>query len=116
MTTTIDRPFTDPTPARIQGAVQKIINGIFVDGQLDECDLTLRDLHRIANSFSRILAGIFHHRVDYPGVQLQDVAKKRSENGDQLAKPAKEDSRRDAVAKKGGGKGAGRGDAPEGGV
>jgi cyclic-di-AMP phosphodiesterase PgpH len=110
------RTLTDPTPARIQGAVQKLINGIFVDGQLDECDLTLRDLHRIANGFSRILAGIFHHRVDYPGIHLQDVAKKRSENGDQLAKPAKEDSRRDAVAKKGGGKGAGRADAPEGGV
>ena len=99
------RTLTDPTPARIQGAVQKIINAIFVDGQLDECDLTLRDLHRIANSFARILAGIFHHRVNYPGIQLQDSGKKRSENGDQPAKPAKEDPRRNAVAKKGGGKG-----------
>jgi hypothetical protein len=32
---------------------KKIINAIFVDGQLDECDLTLRDLHIIANSFVR---------------------------------------------------------------
>jgi hypothetical protein len=110
------RTLTDPTPARIQGAVQKIINGIFVDAQLDECDLTLRDLHRIANSFARILAGIFHERVDYPGIQLQDSGKKRSENGDQPAKPAKEDSRRDAMAKKGGGKGAVHSGAPEGGV
>jgi len=99
------RTLTDPTPARIQGAVQKIINGIFVDGQLDECDLTLRDLHRMANSFVRILAGLFHHRVDYPGIQLQETGKKRSENGDQPAKSAKEDSRRDAMAKKGGTKG-----------
>jgi len=110
------RTLTDPTPARIQGAVQKIINGIFVDGQLDECDLTLRDLHRMANSFARILAGIFHHRVDYPGIQLQDSGKKKSENGDQSAKPAKEDSRRDAVAKKGGGKGAIPAGTTEGGV
>lgn len=110
------RTLTDPTPARIQGAVQKIINVIFVDGQLDECDLTLRDLHRIANSFARILAGVFHHRVDYPGIRLQDSGGKRNENGDQPAKPAKEDSRRDAVAKKAGGKGAVHPGAPEGGV
>ncbi len=110
------RTLTDPTPARIQGAVQKIINGIFVDGQLDECDLTLRDLHRIANSFARILAGIFHHRVEYPGLPLQEADRKRDENGDQPAKPAREDSRRDAVAKKGGPKGAPTPPAPEGGV
>jgi membrane-associated HD superfamily phosphohydrolase len=110
------RTLTDPTPARIQGAVQKLINGIFVDGQLDECDLTLRDLHLIANSFVRILTGIFHHRVDYPGVHLQDLGRKRNENGDQPAKPAKEGPRRDGVAKKGGGTGAVRAGAPEGGV
>jgi putative nucleotidyltransferase with HDIG domain len=110
------RTLADPTPARIRGAVQKIINVIFVDGQLDECDLTLRDLHRIANSFARILAGIFHQRLDYPGIQLQDSGRKRSENGDQPAKPAKEDSRRDALAKKGGGKGAVHPGAPQGGV
>ncbi len=60
------RTLQDPTPARIQGMVQKLINNIFIDGQLDECDLTLKDLHRIAKSFNRVLAGSFHHRVDYP--------------------------------------------------
>jgi putative nucleotidyltransferase with HDIG domain len=60
------RTLTDPTPARIQGMVQKIINSIFIDGQLDECELTLKNLHEIAKSFNRILAGIYHHRIDYP--------------------------------------------------
>lgn len=60
------RTLTDPTPARIQGMVQKIINNIFIDGQLDECELTLKNLHEIAKSFNRILAGIYHHRIDYP--------------------------------------------------
>jgi putative nucleotidyltransferase with HDIG domain len=110
------RTLADPTPARIQGAAQKIINGIFVDGQLDECDLTLRDLHLIANNFGRILTGIFHHRVDYPGVQLQDFSRKRNENGDQPAKPARESSRRDSLAKKGGAKGAVGAGTSEGGV
>jgi len=60
------RTLTDPTPARIQGMVQKLINNIFIDGQLNECDLTLKDLNLIAKSFNRILASSFHHRVDYP--------------------------------------------------
>ena len=60
------RTLSDPTPARIQGMVQKLINNIFIDGQLNECDLTLKDLNLIAKSFNRILAGSFHQRVDYP--------------------------------------------------
>jgi putative nucleotidyltransferase with HDIG domain len=60
------RTLTDPNPARIQGMVQKIINNIFIDGQLDECELTLKNLHEIAKSFNRILCGIYHQRIDYP--------------------------------------------------
>jgi putative nucleotidyltransferase with HDIG domain len=68
------RTLTDPTPARIQGMVQKIINNVFADGQLDECELTLKDLHHIARSFNKILSGIFHQRIHYP----QAVDKKKS--------------------------------------
>jgi cyclic-di-AMP phosphodiesterase PgpH len=60
------RTLTDPTPARIQGMVQKMINNVFADGQLDECELTLKDLHHIARSFNKILSGIFHQRIQYP--------------------------------------------------
>lgn len=60
------RTLADPTPARIQGMVKKLINNIFIDGQLNECDLTLRDLNEIARSFTRVLSSSFHHRVDYP--------------------------------------------------
>jgi hypothetical protein len=60
------RTLVDPTPARIQGLVQKIINGSFSDGQLDECELTLKDLHLIARSFNTILHGIHHRRIAYP--------------------------------------------------
>jgi len=60
------RTLTDPAPARIQGMVQKIINNVFADGQLDECELTLKDLHHIARSFNKILSGIFHQRIQYP--------------------------------------------------
>ncbi len=60
------RTLAEPTPARIQALIRRIANNIFSDGQLDECDLTLRDLKRIVDSFTRILLGIFHCRIDYP--------------------------------------------------
>ena len=60
------RAMQEPTPAKLQSLVQKIINGIFADGQLDECDLTLRDLNEIARAFYRTLGGIYHTRPDYP--------------------------------------------------
>jgi putative nucleotidyltransferase with HDIG domain len=60
------RTLTDPTPARIQGLVKRIITNVFADGQLDETPLTLNDLHLIAKSFNRILTGMFHHRIEYP--------------------------------------------------
>ena len=72
------RTLVDPTVSRIQGMVQKIINKVFSDGQLDECELTLKDLHEIAKSFNKTLSGIFHHRVEYPeSVAINGPARKR---------------------------------------
>ncbi len=59
------RTLENPTPSRIQGLVQNLINKIFSDGQLDNCELTLKDLHNIAKSFNNILNGIYHHRIEY---------------------------------------------------
>lgn len=60
------RALDDPTPARIESLVRKIINNKFIDSQLDECELTLKDMHKIAKAFVRTLTGIFHTRVEYP--------------------------------------------------
>ncbi len=59
------RTLDNPTPSRIQGLVKNLINNILSDGQLDECELTLKDLHKIASSFDKILYGIHHHRIEY---------------------------------------------------
>jgi putative nucleotidyltransferase with HDIG domain len=59
------RTLENPTPSRIQGLVQHLINKVFSDGQLDNCELTLKDLHNIAKSFNKILNGIHHHRIEY---------------------------------------------------
>ncbi|RPH48722.1 MAG: HDIG domain-containing protein [Desulfobacteraceae bacterium] len=58
-----------PTSARIKGLVQNLMNNIFSDGQLDNCELTLKDLHKIARSFNTILNGIYHHRIEYSEAQ-----------------------------------------------
>ncbi len=60
------KTLVDPTPDRVQWLTQKIVNKIFTDGQLDECELTLKDLHSITKSFNRVFAGIYHQRIDYP--------------------------------------------------
>jgi len=85
------RVLGNPTPSRLQGLVQKLINRIFSDGQLDNCELTLRDLHKIAKSFNTILNGIHHHRIEYPENRSGALVKKRGRNGSsdrQSAKPA----------------------------
>ncbi len=50
----------------ISARVQKILNKCVADGQLDECPLTLRDLHTASDTFVQVLLGIHHHRIEYP--------------------------------------------------
>ncbi|MFH1034035.1 MAG: HDIG domain-containing metalloprotein [Pseudomonadota bacterium] len=78
------RSLDNPTPARLQGLVQQQINKIFAEGQLADCELTLKDLHKIAKIFNNILCGIFHQRVEYP--QGDDKSRKR--HGDSDKQPA----------------------------
>jgi hypothetical protein len=60
------RSLKDPTPDKIEETVHKVINNKFIDGQLDECELTLKDIEKISSVFSKILIGIYHSRVNYP--------------------------------------------------
>jgi putative nucleotidyltransferase with HDIG domain len=64
------RAMPEPTTPKLQAQVQKMINLIFAEGQLDECDLTLKDLHLIASSFLHTLEGIYHARPEYPAGAL----------------------------------------------
>jgi len=90
------RTLTNPTPSRIQGLVQNLINNIFSDGQLDDCELTLKDLHNIAKSFNKILDGIHHHRIEYPETPLLSNGKGKDGSPDrQQAKQTRDSSERD---------------------
>ncbi|GAC1469277.1 MAG: HDIG domain-containing protein [Desulfuromonadaceae bacterium] len=78
------RTLVNPTPDLFQGLVQKLINNIFIDGQLDECELTLKNLHEIARSFTGILNGIFHHRIDYPEPAYKGGERRKMEARDHI--------------------------------
>ena len=60
------RAMADPTPARIDATVRAIANKRLMDGQFDDCDLTLRELNIIVEAVSKALASIYHGRIAYP--------------------------------------------------
>ncbi|MDQ7843771.1 MAG: HDIG domain-containing protein [Armatimonadota bacterium] len=71
------RALPRPTPDRIAQVVRRIIREKLEDGQLDECDLTFRDLDRIAEVFTRLLASMYHPRVEYPELE-RDLSSRRT--------------------------------------
>lgn len=60
------RTLQDPTPARIRHHIYTMVMGVFSEGQLDESELTFKELHILSENFLCILTGIFHHRIEYP--------------------------------------------------
>lgn len=73
------RTLDKPTLGRIEDLVTKIIDGQLADGQLDECDLTQKDLRGIQGAFTRLLSGMLHGRIDYPELLRDTNAKKAGE-------------------------------------
>ena len=76
------RSVANPTPSRIRGLVQNLINKVFSDGELDQCELTLKDLHEIAKSFTKILTAMYHHRIEYPEKRPEDGEKRKNGSSD----------------------------------
>lgn len=83
------RSLTNPTATRIKTLVKEIIKKNLESGQLEECDLTLKDLDKIGDSFSRILNGMFHSRVEYPDEDLiKKIKEEKKKNGNSNKKSA----------------------------
>lgn len=62
------------TEDQLRQMVHKTIQRFFLDGQLDECDLSLKDLAAIGNAFLQVLQGVYHNRIDYPQLKLKTNA------------------------------------------
>ncbi|KEI00963.1 HD family phosphohydrolase [Clostridium botulinum] len=60
------RSISEPTKGKIEEMVNNIIKARLNEGQLDNCDLTLKDLEKIRKSFLKTLSGIYHQRIEYP--------------------------------------------------
>lgn len=60
------RGLSKPTPAKIEMLVNRIIADKLSDGQLDECELTFKDLSKITDVFVRTITSIMHARIEYP--------------------------------------------------
>ncbi|WP_456278243.1 HD family phosphohydrolase [Bacillus sp. AK128] len=67
------RSMNHPSPHKIEAIVNSIIKDRLQDGQLDECDITMKELDIIAKSFCETMQGIFHSRIEYPEVTKQKV-------------------------------------------
>ena len=67
------RSMSAPNKGKIEVLVRNIIKGKLNDGQLDECDLTLNDLNNIGTSFTNVLMGIYHQRIEYPSLDLSEL-------------------------------------------
>ncbi|MGE5423203.1 MAG: HD family phosphohydrolase [Ignavibacteriales bacterium] len=82
------RSMPESTPGRIEGMVRRIIKDRLYDNQLEECDLTFRDLNTIAESFSKILTGIYHNRIEYPDNLVRELERRRGNGEDKDSKSA----------------------------
>ena len=76
------RSLTKPTPAKIEQLVDEIIRARIRDGQLDECDLTMRDLRGIRDSFTKTLRTSLHRRIPYPDEKKGAEEEARTERRD----------------------------------
>ncbi|WP_273091908.1 HD family phosphohydrolase [Clostridium thermopalmarium] len=60
------RSISEPTKGKIEEMVNNIIKARVNESQLDNCDLTLKDLDKIRAAFLKALSGIYHQRIEYP--------------------------------------------------
>jgi putative nucleotidyltransferase with HDIG domain len=60
------RSLAEKNAETIRGMVDRIVGERLSDGQLDDCDLTLRDVQRIKDAFCELLLGVYHERIPYP--------------------------------------------------
>ena len=72
------RSITNPTSEKIEQMVSNIIDGKINDKQLNNCDLTFKDLDKIKKCFLKALKGIYHQRIEYPTEKVRTLNKEES--------------------------------------
>ena len=72
----LSRSIRDLNVAKIKNGIRSVIEEKFEEGQLDDCPLTVRELRRIGDAFEKILIGVHHARIEYPGQEKMISGKK----------------------------------------
>lgn len=73
------RGMNNPTAPKLEKMVRRSIGEVFESGQLDDCELTLKELTIIGECFTRVLSGIFHSRkIEYPDADEISEAEKKA--------------------------------------
>lgn len=72
------RASTDRSPERIREIVEGVIRERVEERQFDECDLSLRDLRAVADSYTSTLTAVYHPRVEYPAPSERELASRRA--------------------------------------
>ena len=73
------RSLKSPTRENLKRVITEIFNNYLQDGQLDNCEFSLKEMRAIANSFLSNLYSIYHPRVQYPGFDFE-MKKERKNN------------------------------------
>jgi len=82
------RSMQKASPGRMEGMVRRIIKEKLEDGQLENSELTFRELELIAQAFVRVLNGMFHSRIEYPENVLREMERRKAKDAAVRAKSA----------------------------
>jgi len=75
------RALTNFTVERLQQHIKLMIDLRLQEGELSDCELTLRDLCTVETSFTHVLRGVLHHRIEYPDTERESTAALESSGG-----------------------------------
>ena len=63
----------------------RLIRSTIEDGQFDECDISVRALEQTSSAFERVIVGMYHHRIEYPGFEFNSkIQPETLEEGERL--------------------------------
>jgi len=89
------RSLKEQTATRIGTTVHDMIMKRLLEGQLDECSLTLNDLHKIEETLTKTLLSVYHGRVSYPSREEGEQEGKPEDNAGALGEPDASDAAAD---------------------
>jgi len=72
------RALPEPTPVRLEQLVNKMMLKRLMDGQFDECQITLQELHKVEQAVTRTLTAIYHGRIAYPKTEEEEADEARA--------------------------------------